>query len=158
MILRKEKGPEEAKEPYRVNVEKEIQVNRPRDQVYRFWRDLENLPNFMSHLEKVKRLDEIRSHWTAKAPAGTDAEWNAEIIHDKENEEIAWRSIENSKIPNKGYVRFEDAPPQGTKVRVHINYEPPAGKFGEIVAKMFGREPAQEIERDLHRFKKLIEQ
>jgi uncharacterized membrane protein len=135
-----------------------VTVNRPPDEVYRFWHDLENLPRFMYHLESVRMTGDRRSHWTAKGPAGRAVEWEAEIIEDKPDRVIAWRSMEGSKIPNSGSVRFMMAAGgRGTEVRVELGYAPPGGKIGKAVAKLFGEEPEQQVRDDLRRFKQVIE-
>jgi uncharacterized membrane protein len=135
-----------------------VTVNLPRAEVYSFWRDFENLPLFMKHLESVTVLDARRSHWVAKAPAGTKVEWNAEITSDEPNSLIAWRSVDESDIDNSGSVRFSDAPGgRGTEVQVSLVYDAPAGALGKIVAKMFGEEPEQQIREDMRRFKCVIE-
>jgi uncharacterized membrane protein len=139
-----------------LKVERTITVNRPREEVYRFWRQLENLPRFMDHLESVTVLDEDRSHWVAKAPAGTRVEWDASIQDEIENELIAWRSLPGSDIDNAGSVHFVPAG-DGTEVRVVLSYDPPAGRVGAAVAKLLGEEPEQQVEEDLRRFKQVME-
>ena len=139
-----------------IRVERTITVNRPREEVYHFWRQLENLPRFMDHLESVTVLDEDRSHWVAKAPAGTKVEWDASIQDEIENELIAWRSLPGSDIDNTGSVHFIPAG-DGTEVRVVLRYDPPAGKVGAAVAKLLGEEPELQIEEDLRRFKQVVE-
>lgn len=141
-----------------VRVEKSVTIDKSPDELYQFWHNLENLPQFMKHLESVEITGENRSHWVAKAPAGKTVEWDAEIINDKENEMIAWRSLEGSGIPNAGSVHFTAAPEgRGTEVKVEIRYEPPAGKIGMLVAKLFGEEPSRQVSEDLRRFKQLME-
>jgi uncharacterized membrane protein len=141
-----------------VKVEKSVTINKPPEELYRFWRNFENLPRFMNHLEAVRVLDDKRSHWTAKAPLGMTAEWDAEIINEQANELIAWRSVEGSSIPNAGSVRFEQRPgTTETVVRVSLNYAPPGGAFGALLAKLFGEEPEQQVAEDLRRFKQLME-
>jgi uncharacterized membrane protein len=141
-----------------IKVEKSVTVNRPPEELYRFWRNFENLPRFMNHLESVRELGEGRSHWVAKAPAGKTVEWDAEIYNEKENELIAWRSLEGADIPNAGSVRFERAPGgRGTEVKVALEYDPPAGSLGAAVAKLFGEEPEQQVQEDLRRFKQVME-
>ncbi|HEX2250664.1 MAG TPA: SRPBCC family protein [Gemmatimonadales bacterium] len=140
-----------------IKVEKRVVVNRPVDEVYRFWRNFENLPRFMDHLESVAVLDETRSHWIAKAPAGTRVEWDAAIHNEVENELIAWRSLEGADVNHAGSVHFTPAGPDETEVRVVLSYEPPAGKVGAAVAKLLGEEPSQQIEDDLRRFKQVME-
>lgn len=141
-----------------IRVEKSVTVNRSPEELYQYWRKLENLPHFMDHLESVKTTSEKRSHWVAKAPAGTTVEWDAEIINDKPNEMIAWRSVEGSDVDNSGSVRFERGPQgRGTEVRVQIQYSPPGGIIGATIAKLFGEEPSQQVEDDLRRFKNVME-
>ncbi len=141
-----------------VSVERAITVNRPVEDVYAFWKDYANLPRFMRHLESVETLGEQHTRWTAKGPAGTTVSWDAETIVDREHEWIAWRSLENADIDNRGSVRFSPAPgDRGTEVRVHLQYSPPAGRLGRGIAWMFGEEPGQQIHEDLRRFKQLME-
>lgn len=141
-----------------LDVRRSVTVNRAPDEVYRFWRDLENLPRFMQHLEAVKDTGGGRSHWVASGPAGSTIEWDAEILEDRPNERIAWRSVGDSDVRNEGAVRFVKAPAdRGTEVHVELRYEAPAGKAGAAVAKLFGEEPAQQIRDDLRRFKQVLE-
>ena len=140
-----------------IKVEKRVVVNRPVEEVYRFWRNFENLPRFMDHLESVTVLDETRSHWIAKAPAGTRVEWDASIHNEIENELIAWRSLEGADVNHAGSVHFTPAGSGGTEVRVVLSYEPPAGKVGAALAKLLGEEPSQQVEDDLRRFKQVME-
>lgn len=135
-----------------------ITVNRPSDEVYRFWRDFENLPGFMSHLESVQVDDYRHSRWTAKGPAGRTVEWDAEIVEDRPDELIAWRSMPGATVPNSGRVGFvRAAAGRGTEIRVELEYDPPAGAVGRAVAKLFGEEPEQQVNDDLRRFKQVIE-
>ena len=144
-------------EPEGVHVLSAITVNRPRDEVYRFWRDLQRLPQFMAHLESVTVHDGL-STWRAKGPAGIPFEWDAEIVDDQPNENLAWRSCAGSDVPNQGSVRFLDAPGgRGTEVRVELRYDPPTGALGKAIATMFGAEPGQAIAGDLRRFKQMLE-
>ena len=141
-----------------VQVRQQITVRRSPQEVFSFWRNFENLPRFMAHLESVRVIDDRRSHWTAKAPAGAKVEWDAEIVEDRPNELIAWRALPQSDVPNEGSVRFVPAPgDQGTEIHVELRYEPPGGKLGAIVAKLFGEEPSQQVKGDLRRFKQVIE-
>jgi uncharacterized membrane protein len=141
-----------------VRVEHTMAVNRMPEECYRMWRDLANLPRFMEHLESVQVMDERRSHWVAKGPAGTNVEWDAEIVRDEPNTLIAWRSLEGSEVMSSGTVRFLPAPAgRGTLVSVTMQYEPPAGKLGMLVAKLFGEEPDLQVREDLRRFKALLE-
>ena len=141
-----------------IRVDRSVTIGKPRADVYRFWRALENLPRFMKHLQSVQQMDERRSHWVAAAPANRTVQWDAEIINDVPDEMIAWRSLEGSDVDNAGSVHFKDAPGgRGTVVSVELQYNPPGGTVGAWVAKLFGEEPDQQIAEDLRRFKQLLE-
>jgi uncharacterized membrane protein len=141
-----------------IRVQKSITVNRPPEELYRFWRNFENLPRFMRHLESVQATGETRSHWRAKAPIGMRVEWDAEIINDRPSELIAWRSLEGAQVDNAGSVHFKRAPSgRGTEVRVEVQYIPPGGVIGATVAKLFGEAPEQQVSEDLRRFKQVME-
>jgi uncharacterized membrane protein len=142
-----------------VDVEKFVTINRPAEECYLFWRNFQNFPRFMEHLESIQLLDDRRSHWKAKGPAGATVEWDAELTVDQPGKLLAWHSIEGADIDNGGTVSFERAPGgRGTIVRVQMQYKPPGGQAGALVAKLlFGEEPAQQIDDDLRRFKQLIE-
>jgi uncharacterized membrane protein len=141
-----------------VHVEESFTINRRPDELYGFWRKLEQLPVFMSHLVSVKQLDERRSHWVAKAPAGRTVEWDAEIVNEIPNELIGWRTIDGASVVSAGSVHFKGAAGnRGTEVRVRLQYSPPAGKLGAGIARLFGHEPSQTIKEDLRHFKQLME-
>jgi uncharacterized membrane protein len=151
-------GEHEGRRRHTVRVERVTTIKRPIEEVYQYWKRFENLPKFMRHLERVETLGNGRSRWRAKAPLGRTVEWEAEILQDRENEWIAWRSIPGSDVENSGSVRFSRAPgARGTEIRVQLQYTPPAGAFGRLVAQLFGEEPEQQIHEDLHRFKQLME-
>lgn len=144
--------------PYHARVEEVTTINRPLEEVYRFWRNFENFPRFIRNLESVQAIDERRSRWRAKAPAGMSVEWEAEIVQEVPDEWIAWRSVKGSDVDNSGSVRFTRAPgARGTELRVQMQYSPPAGALGRGVAWLFGKDPEQQIREDLHRVKQLIE-
>jgi uncharacterized membrane protein len=140
-----------------VHVRESIRIERDVDQVYRFWRHFENLPKFMTHLAEVTELDNGRSHWVAKGPAGMRVEWDAEIINEVENVVIGWRSLPGSDVISAGSVNFSRFRGAGTEVAVHLQYATPFGKAGSIVASMLGEEPSQTIREDLRRLKQLLE-
>jgi uncharacterized membrane protein len=141
-----------------VNVEHAFTINRRPDELYRFWRALDQLPRFMSHLVSVEELDPRRSRWTARGPAGRRVQWDAEIINEIPTELIGWRTLERSDVVSAGSVRFKAAPGgRGTEVHVRMQYEPPAGKAGAVIAWLFGADPASAIQEDLRRFKQLME-
>jgi uncharacterized membrane protein len=141
-----------------VHIETSIAIDRSPDELYAFWRDFTNLPVFMMNLESVTPLDSVRSHWIANGPLGKRVEWDAEVYNEKENELIAWRSLENADVINAGSVRFQAGPEgHGTFVRVTVNYNPPAGAVGASFAKLLGAEPGQLIKEDLRRLKQIME-
>lgn len=141
-----------------IHVKESITINRPSDELYRFWRNLENLPRFLEHLEAVRVTGPDRSHWVARGPAGRRVEWDAEIINEVENQVIGWRSLAGSTVASAGSVNFDDAGPDlGTRITVHLQYEPPGGRLGALFAKLFGEEPSQQIREDLRRLKRLLE-
>lgn len=139
-------------------VGKTVTINRPRAELYAFWRDFANLPRFMENVVSVEPVAEGRTHWTVKAPAGKTVEWISAITEDRPDETIAWASEDGADVPNSGRIDFRNAPGgRGTWVSVTILYDPPAGIIGRAIAKMFQREPAIQARRDLRRFKQLME-
>ena len=141
-----------------MDITQAVTINKSAEELYAFWHDFENLAHFMNHLKSVQVTGPKRSHWKAKAPAGKTVEWDAEIIDDQPNQLIAWRSLEGADVDNAGSVRFERAPGgRGTVVKVQMQYNPPGGKIGAGIAKLFGEEPDQQTWEDLHRFKQLME-
>jgi uncharacterized membrane protein len=144
-----------------IHVRKTITINKTPEEVYGFWRDFENLPRFMRHLESVQVTSPGRSHWRAKAPAGKLVEWDAVTTRDIPNELIAWRSEGAADVYNEGEVRFRPAPGnRGTEIHVDLTYTPPFGVVGTVgvkVAKLFHKEPGQEVQDDLLAFKQVME-
>lgn len=141
-----------------IKVEEHTTINKPVNEVFRFWSNFENLPRFMDHLESVKVHQNGCSHWVAKAPLGTTVEWDAEIVDAKPNEFISWRSKPGTSVPNEGTVRFTAGPnDESTAVHVTLEYRPPAGVVGATVAKLFGEEPQIQVAGDLRRFKNIME-
>ena len=135
-----------------------VTVNRPRDELFAYWRDFANLATFMDNVERIDVRDAMLSHWVVRAPAGQHVEWNARVTDEEEGNFIAWASEPGADVANSGRVDFRDATGgRGTAVTATIAYEPPAGFIGKVVAKMFQREPAIQARRDLRRFKQLME-
>jgi len=143
--------------PRGVHVEEVVAVSRSLPVVYRFWRNFENFPTFMRHLYSVSQREEGISHWVARGPGGVHVEWDARIINEIDNRLVAWQSLAGSTISSAGSVNFRETPGGGTEVRVHLQYNPPAGRMGAALAWLFGEEPGQQIREDLQRFKQLIE-
>ena len=140
-----------------IRVDRTVTVYRPAAELFRYWRNFENLPRIMRHVDSVTVLDEFRSHWVVQGPAGTHFEWDAEIHNEKENELIAWRSLDGD-VNHAGSVRFLPTPTgRGTEVRVELRYEPPAGALGAAIARLFGNDPSQQVTEDLMRFKRVME-
>ncbi|MEV4114823.1 SRPBCC family protein [Nonomuraea sp. NPDC049695] len=134
-----------------------ITVNRPREEVYAFWRDVENLPAFMLHLDSVRATAERRSRWRARVPTA-DVEWEAKILDEQAGELIAWASVRGSMVATSGSVRFTDGPAgRGTAVHVTLEYRGRGRALGATVARMFGEYPEQQIRDDLRRFKQIME-
>jgi uncharacterized membrane protein len=141
-----------------VHVEKSVTINASPKELYRFWRDFENLPRFMENLKSVRDLGDNRSHWVATTAGDKEVEWDAEIYNEKEGELIAWRSLPGADVTNAGSVHFEEAPGgRGTRLKVVLNYNPPGGKATVWFAKLFGQAPGQLVEHNLRRLKQLIE-
>ena len=131
---------------------------RSRSEIYAYWRQLENLPRIFQHLESVTEHDAKRSTWVAKAPAGRTVTWDAEIVTETRDERLSWKSLPGARVPNAGSVLFRDAPGgRGVEVHVELEYEPPAGKIGVAVARLFGEEPDIQVREDLRRYKALVE-
>jgi uncharacterized membrane protein len=140
-----------------IRFKRSVSINRPPEELYRFWRDFQNLPRFMYHLQSVTETGPGRSHWVTKAPAGQQVEWDSEIVDERENECIAWKSV-GGDVFNAGSVQFETKPGgRGTIVRVDMQYYPPGGVAGTAFAMLFNQAPEQQVADDLRRLKQLIE-
>jgi uncharacterized membrane protein len=141
-----------------VPIETAITVGRPADELYRFWRQLENLPRFMKNLESVTELDGRRSHWVGKSVIGLKLEWDAEIVEEREGQLLSWRSLPGSQVHNSGTVFFDSSSNgRGTVVRVSMDYQVPGHLLGQAVGKMLSGTTQQQVKEDLKRFKELIE-
>jgi uncharacterized membrane protein len=134
-----------------------VTINRPAQALYDVWRQVENLAEFMDNIERIERIDDTRSRWRVKAPAGKTVEWESVIIDDQPGRSITWQSAQDAAVANSGKVEFIDAGARGTIVRAVIAYDPPAGIVGQLIAKLFQREPRLQTRRDLRRFKQLME-
>jgi uncharacterized membrane protein len=135
-----------------------VTINRPRDEVYAFWREFSNLPRVMENVERIDIIDGRRSHWIVKAPAGKTAEWESLVTEDIPGRLIAWQSVEGADVKSSGRIEFLDAAPgRGSIVRATFSYDPPAGWAGEWIAKLFQREPNVQARRDLRRLKQFLE-
>jgi uncharacterized membrane protein len=156
----KGQGAETTSVPYElgIRVDYSITINKPRPEVFRFWRNFSNLPQFMRHVESVRETEGKRSHWLVKAPAGRTVEWDAVIHNEIENELIAWRTLPGAGVDHAGSVWFKDAPGQrGTEVKIELQYNPPGGAMAALLAKLWGEEPTQQIAADLRRLKQALE-
>lgn len=144
--------------PRGIHYEVSLTINRPVEEVYRYWRNFQNLPLFMSHLLEVRVTGDRSSEWKARGPLGTTVSWQAEITDEKPNQWIVWRSLSGADLDNVGSVQFRPAPGnRGTEIMVALDYQPAGGGFGRIVAAMFGRDPERTIREDLRNFKHIME-
>jgi uncharacterized membrane protein len=135
-----------------------VSINRPREQIYAFWRDFRNLPLFMENIQSITVADDRRSHWVVAAPGERVVEWDSVITADDPNHSIAWVSEEGASVRNSGLIEFRDSTNgRGTVVTATIVYDPPGGALGKALAKVFQREPNVQARRDLRRFKQLME-
>lgn len=140
-----------------VIVDDAITIYRPVSEVYSYWRNLENLPRFMDHVEDVRVLDRFHSHWVARGPLGVRVEWDAEIINDIPPTLLSWKSVGQPDVVSAGSVRFRPAGEHATEVRVKLQYDPPAGKLGATVAWLVGEDPQHQVGEDLRHFKQILE-
>lgn len=156
--LRANRSREHGMRERRMNLHAAITINRPREEVYLYWRDFEKLPRFMTHLESVETIGDGHSRWKARAPLKRTVEWEAEIVEDCSGELISWRSTKGVLAGNRGFVSFSDAPGgRGTEVRVRLIYDPPGGRAGLALARLLGEHPEQQVRDDLRRFKQVME-
>ena len=141
-----------------IKVVRSITLQSEPNALYAFWRNFENLPKFMDHLESVRAIDAKRSHWITKGPVGTSVEWDAEVINEIEGELIGWKTIGESTVDHAGSVHFEKLPNgRGTKLTVILRYDPPGGKGGALVARLLGQDPELQIASDLRKFQQILE-
>jgi uncharacterized membrane protein len=138
-------------------IEQAVMIQRPRGELFRFWRQFDNLPRFMDNLESVTILDSRRSRWVAKGPVGTRVEWDAEIHNEIEDELIAWRSLPGADVDQAGSVHFSATPDGQTEVRVIVRYAAPGHRMGDVVAHILGDDPERQIADDLRRLKQVME-
>lgn len=144
-------------DPSRRLLAEAVTINQPAEDLYRFWRDPVNLLEVMDNIAAIEPIDDRRSLWTVKAPAGRAVTWESVITEDIPGQSITWQSAPGSQIANSGRIDFHQTPARGTIVRAVIAYDPPGGTLGALLAKLFQREPRQQTRRDLHRFKQLME-
>jgi uncharacterized membrane protein len=145
-------------EPNGLRVKKSMTVNRSPDELYAFWRDLENLPRFMKHVRSVQRHGNGRSHWVVSGPRGTVFKWDAQITVDRPNEMISWQTVPGSSVDHRGYVKFVPAPgKRGTEVHVAMEYQPPGGEVGKLLGSLLGGITEQEILEQIRNFKSIME-
>jgi uncharacterized membrane protein len=143
---------------YGIKIKKSVTINSPAEQLYNYWRNLSNLPKLFGNVISVQELDPIRSRWTLRVPSGMVLEWDAEMTVDRKEEMIGWRSLDGADLDNAGYVRFEPATGgRGTVVRVALQYNPPAGKFGAALSTLMGEKPASQVQEALRKLKQLME-
>ncbi|MGI8991301.1 MAG: SRPBCC family protein [Bryobacteraceae bacterium] len=141
-----------------LSVHKAVTIDKEPHEAFDYWRNPENLPTFMDHLQSVTASDGKRSHWVAKRPLGKAVEWDTEIVRETKNRLIEWRSVSGGDLESSGSVRFSKRENgRGTRVHYSFRYEPPANGVGVIVSKLFGTNPEKQVEQELHKFKKVVE-
>ena len=143
-----------------IKIEEHVTIDRPRDELFRIWRDFEQLPNFVHDLESVTALGDGRSHWAARVPGGKRVEWDSEMVNEIPGELIAWKTVGNPDVAHAGSVHFRALGDGATDVRIVVDYEPPGGRLGGLVhafTKLFGQSPEQKIRADLATFKERVE-
>ena len=139
-----------------VKIDREIVVNAPPERLYGIWRNFQNLPKILSHVERVEVLSPTRSRWTLKAPISIS--WEAELINDKLNDLIAWRSVGSQWVEHAGSVTFQPIGDRSTRVHVSLQYDPPGGPIGHAVASLFAEDAGSKVEQDLATFKRAVEE
>ncbi len=152
------KDKSDRREPGAITATKAVTIGKPREEVYAFFRRFSNLPHFMTNVERIDEIDDRRSHWVVKGPAGHDVEWDALVTADEPGRLIGWESQEGADVKNHGRVEFRDAPAdRGCEIHAAISYEPPAGALGKLVAGLFGKDPGEQAHADLRQLKMLLE-
>jgi uncharacterized membrane protein len=144
--------------PRNVNVRTSVIVGKPKEEVYGLWRNLENLPLFMRHLESVDVIDQERSAWKVRIPGGFgELRWEARIVKEADGSEISWHSVPGASIENAGKINFSDTPGRGTRIDATISYKAPLGTIGERVSRLLTPVFSQMIEKDIQGFKRFVE-
>ena len=137
---------------------KDILVYAPVEEVFAFWRAMENFPRFMTHVAEVRTSGGDRSHWRVRGPAGISFEWDAIVTRLLPNQVLAWKSVEGSTVEHSGVIHFEPAHGgRATRLDIRMNYTPPAGALGHVFARLLGADPKKQMDDDLLRFKSLLE-
>lgn len=144
-------------EPERALSAEAVTIARSADELYQFWRNPLNLARFMENVVEIVPLGTERSRWTVKAPGGKTVSWESVVTAEEPGRSFTWQSAEGAEVPNSGKIEFVPAGARGTVVRAIIAYDPPGGTVGQMVAKLFQREPRIQTRRDLRRFKQLME-
>lgn len=145
-------------EPNGLRVKKSMTINRPPEELYEYWRSLENLPIFMTHVRSVQRHGAGRSHWVVAGPRGTVIKFDAQITVDRPNEMIGWQTLPGAAVHHRGYVKFVPAPAgRGTEVHVAMEYEPPGGEAGKLLGNLLGGVTEQQIQEQIRNFKRIME-
>lgn len=134
-----------------------ITVNRPPDEVYRRWRELQDTPRFLSHLD-LRPTGGRGRHRPPRVAGHGRPGWEAEVVNEVPGELIEWRSGIAAEVDHAGTVRFEPAPGgTGTVITIRVDYRPPGGLLGSLVAGFLGEHPRQQISDDLLRVKHALD-
>jgi uncharacterized membrane protein len=142
--------------PTQLRIRKSLTVNRPADELYAYWHNLENLPTFMKHVKSVQDLGGGRSHWVVNVLTDMELEWDARITEDRPGEMIAWETLPEAQVQNRGYVKFIPTA-RGTEVSVSIEYDPPGAMLGRFAGGAVKFIAEQQIKEEIRNFKRLME-
>ena len=140
-----------------IEMKSSVEINVAPAQAFEFWKSMENFPKFMKHIKHVEAVSDICYEWTVDAPLGAAVTWQANVTEVVDNKRIAWRTAEDAQVPNSGVVEFEENGHGGTRLRVQMQYDPPAGQLGHAIATLFGKNPEQQMVGDLARCKEILE-
>lgn len=143
-------------EPTQLRIRKSVTIDRPAEELYNYWRDLSNLPNFMQHVKSVQDLGDGKSHWVVNVLNDMELEWDSKILQDRPNEMIAWETLPDAPLQNRGYVKFIPTS-RGTEVSVSIEYDPPGAAAGKLVGGMTKFIAEHQVKEEIRAFKMLME-
>jgi uncharacterized membrane protein len=147
-----------AKGPHNINVRTSVVVNRPREELYAFWRRLENLPLFMKHLAMVRENEDGTSSWMVRMPGGLNSlHWDAEIVKEEEGTELSWKSLPGGSVENAGKINFTDTPGKATRIDAVITYRAPLGVVGEAISRLLNPAFRRKVTEDIEGFKFYME-
>ena len=132
------------------------EVEAPVEDIFRYWSNFQNFPNFMSNVEEVRLTAQDTSHWRVKGPLGKSVEFDAKTTELDPNRGIGWNTVDGD-VMTSGEARFEEVSPGRTRIEVTMNYaDPPGGAVGEAVANVLSN-PERNLREDLENFARIVE-